>query len=87
MAKDDPRRLAFLRVVGADIRTLREAAEMPQQQIADMFGWQRDAVSKIETGKNNLSLYDYLQIVRWLGEMEPNHPALALAARYLPARP
>lgn len=65
---------------GAEIRKWREELGLSQDSIAKLFGWNRDAMSKIETGKNNLSLHDYLTIVMFLREAAPpDHPALALA--------
>jgi transcriptional regulator with XRE-family HTH domain len=53
---------------------------LSQQSVADLFDWNRDAMSKVETGKNNLTLHQYLTLVRFLQEAVPlDHPALALA--------
>jgi transcriptional regulator with XRE-family HTH domain len=68
--------------VGAEIKTWRKALGWSQQDVGDLFGWNRDAVSKVETGKNNISLHDYLVIVRSLAEGIPRrHPAVALMTR------
>jgi transcriptional regulator with XRE-family HTH domain len=65
-----------------EIRTWRENLRLSQQDVADVFGWKRDAVSKIETGKNNLYLDEYLVLVKFLAAGIPtDHPALALAER------
>jgi transcriptional regulator with XRE-family HTH domain len=70
---------AILRRVGAQIRTARVSTEASQQELGDLFGWGRDAISKLELGTLNVSLFDYLLLVDYLGEhMPPDHPALAL---------
>lgn len=72
---------------GAEIRVWREALDMPQQSVANLFGWKRDAVSKIETGKNEISLHDYIMVVRFLQAAVPeDHPALALADQLMKRR-
>jgi transcriptional regulator with XRE-family HTH domain len=73
----------FLTRVGNDLRTLREAGGLSQQAVADLFGWQRDAISKVERGERNLTVYDYLRLLRFFRDVAPDHPALALAERYL----
>lgn len=83
---DDAKRDAFLARMGAEIRSLREASEMPQQAVADLFGWQRDAISKIENGRTNLSLYDYLRLMIFLRDTQPDHPAVTLADHLIPRR-
>ena len=73
--------------IGAEVRAAREQAELSQAAVADMFGWERDAISKIERGVNSLTLYDYLRLMTWLrDELDPAHPALALAERLLNPR-
>ena len=85
-----PRRQAALERMGKDIRGLREAAELSQQEIADLFGWTRDSISKVERGITDLALVDYLVImsfVREIGAVSPGHPAMALVDFfYIPQR-
>jgi transcriptional regulator with XRE-family HTH domain len=71
-----------LTVAGAELRAAREAAELSQQAISDLFGWNRDATSKLEAGSLNISLKDYLTLCQFMREfMDPDHPALALYTR------
>ena len=72
------RREAMLKRMGQEIRDIREGLAMPQQEISDTFGWGRDAVSKLERGLLNISLYDYLRLMDSLRAFEPDHPAIAL---------
>lgn len=82
MPKDDPARQAFLKALGEELRELRVTSEYSQAEMAEWFDWQRDALSKTETGKNNLTLYDYLKLMRHYAAVMPKHPALALANRF-----
>lgn len=73
----------ILVAIGQDIRRIRQECGVSQQQVADIFGWQRDAISKLERGLFNVSLANYLQLMDWLREGAPaNHPGLALADRF-----
>ncbi len=69
--------------IGMDIRAARKGAGKSQQEIADLFGWNRDAVSKIETGKVSVSLRSYLVIMRFCAPPESDHPGVALAEKLL----
>jgi transcriptional regulator with XRE-family HTH domain len=85
---EDVRKKAFLERVGAEIRGWREAAEVSQQAVGEVFGWGRDAMSKVELGKNNLTLHDYCVVVDFLRDViPPDHPSLALADSLLGRRP
>jgi hypothetical protein len=55
-----------------------------QEAIADAFGWSRDAMSKIERGARPLGRYEYLRLMYFYRDLEPEHPAVALATRLLP---
>jgi transcriptional regulator with XRE-family HTH domain len=68
--------------IGTDLRRLREESGVAQQAVADVFGWNRDAVSKIERGVTRLSLIDYLRTMDFLREVDPDHPGVVLAAYY-----
>ena len=72
--------------ISNDIRAIREAAGMTQAAVADIFGWERDAVSKIEAGKVRIRLIDYLAVVKFCRHAIPGHPAIALAEFYIPSR-
>lgn len=79
--KRDPRHHAFLDAVGEDIRAVRESVDgIPQEAVAEVLDWSgRDPVSKVERGKTNLSLYDYLRLMDFYRELAPDHPAVALS--------
>lgn len=68
----------FAQRYGEDIREMREGAGLSQENIASQFGWTRDAVSKIERGITNISLFHYLQIVHFMRDFYPDHPAIEL---------
>ncbi|MBQ1563590.1 MULTISPECIES: helix-turn-helix transcriptional regulator [unclassified Caulobacter] len=46
----------FLAVVGANVRTLREARGLPQDELAHLAGIHPTYLSGVETGKRNLSM-------------------------------
>ena len=48
-------RAAAANAIGRDVRRLRVGAGLAQQTVADLFGWGRDALSKLETGKTTFT--------------------------------
>ncbi len=80
------REAAALRRMGSDVRALREAGDVAQQDLADAMNWaDRSAASKFERGQLNLSALDLLQLFGWLsdgGMVGPDHPGVALYRRY-----
>ena len=71
--------------LGAELRAARERAGLSQAAVAEVFGWQRDAISKIERGKNGLTVLEYLTLVHRLRDHFPEaHPAVPLADAMLP---
>jgi DNA-binding XRE family transcriptional regulator len=74
---------AFYDKLGAELRQVRESAGLSQQAIADLYEWNRDAVSKFETGKRRMSLFDYLRFIDLMREQIPAHPAVPLADHML----
>lgn len=85
---DKERRAATDSVIGEQIRAWREAAGLSQDEVAQyVFGWGRDAMSKIESGKNSLFLHDYMLMCHFFREVIPEgHPGVALADSLLPRR-
>lgn len=68
-----------LEVLGAEIREARLAANMTQESLADVLGWGKDAVSKLERGLLDIKLRDYLTLVSTLALFLPrDHPGRAL---------
>lgn len=72
---------------GQEIRTMRLAAGASQEMVADLFGWTRDALSKIERGIRPISLFEYLNVMWFLRSSKPDHPAVALAGLLLYPKP
>ena len=85
--QDRAQRKIFRRQVGTELRRLREAYGLSQAAVAGAFGWQRDAMSKIERGDSLLGMYEYLRLLAYYRERVPNHPAVALADLLLPGVP
>lgn len=83
LARENARRDVFHEAIGADLRKHREAAELRQEDLADIVGWNKDAISKAERGQFPIKLYDYLVLMRFLRDTDPTHPAVALAERVL----
>lgn len=71
----------YREAIGADLRRLRKRAGMSQQEVADQFGWGRDAISKIERGESDTTVEKYLRILKCLGPADPAHPGVVLARR------
>ena len=82
--QDAARRAIFARRLGHEIRQYREAGGLSQDGLAELFGWSRSAISKIELGHRDIGLFDYLTVMQFLRDLDPDHPAVALAARLLP---
>lgn len=72
----------FLELVGSELRGMRKKAGVPLQVVCDVFGWGRDAMSKIELGRRAISLHDYVRLMAFYREVDPDHPGVALAAYF-----
>jgi hypothetical protein len=71
--------------MGADLRRLREEADISLQLVADVLGSEkRDRISKVERGITGIDLFDYLRLMWFYQEFDPQHPAVLLARRLLP---
>jgi transcriptional regulator with XRE-family HTH domain len=71
--------------MGADLRRLREEADISLQLVADVLGSEkRDRFSKIERGVSGIDLFDYLRLMWFYRDYDPQHPAVLLARRLLP---
>ena len=68
--------------IAAELRQMRETANVTQSELADLFGWEKAAVSKLESGMVRVRLADYLAIMRYLREFVPGHPGVALADHF-----
>ena len=80
-------RKIFARRVGQELRQMREASGASQAFVADIFGWTRDAMSKIERGDRPIGMFEYLTVMRFYHDLDPTHPGVALAKRLLPSVP
>ena len=69
-----------------EVKTIRRVSGVTQTQVADLFGWGKSAISKIEKANYNLSLYHYLQIMYSFRDSDPYHPGVELAYRLLGKR-
>lgn len=78
-----PTQQEFAKRLGAELRDIRQKANASQQEVAFAPNWNRDAISKIERGDTNISLYDYLLVMYFMREFAPDHPAQALAGHLL----
>lgn len=52
----------------AVLRGTRAARGMTQQQLADKLGWERQTISRMETGERTCSIWEFAQICKALGE-------------------
>jgi hypothetical protein len=76
---------AFLARMGGELRRLREEAGISLQLAADALGSERrDRISKVERGVSSIDLFDYLRLMWFYQEYDPQHPAVLLARRLLP---
>jgi transcriptional regulator with XRE-family HTH domain len=83
LAERQARRRAFNQVVGEELRAARREAGITQADVAEIFGWTRDAISKIEAGVTSLSVLVYVTLVHFLRDFLPAHPAVPLARHML----
>lgn len=79
--KSDPARRKFYQRLGQDLRDVREAAGATQQELGDIVGVNRDAISKSERGETFLDVYEYLYLLHALREHAPTHPGVMLSRR------
>lgn len=84
VAREKAKRAIVRQSVGREIRQRREAAGLSQTQVGDFIGWMKDSVSKLERGGIDITLYDYLVLMRNLKDVDPNHPAMPLVDHLLP---
>jgi hypothetical protein len=78
-------RETFRARMGAELRRLREESELSLQMVADVLGSEkRDRISKVERGITGIDLFDYLRLMWFYQEYDPQHPAVLLARRLLP---
>ncbi|MER5393412.1 helix-turn-helix transcriptional regulator [Saccharopolyspora sp. NPDC002686] len=70
MTSNDPGPLVQRLVLGAELRELRENADLSADEAAAALGWYRNKVSKIETGESKLSDKDVQAMVALYGAKE-----------------
>lgn len=59
------------RIVASVISATRQDLDMTQEQLADVLGWTRDAVSNLETQRRHCKVSDLIRIAKAFG-MEPD---------------
>lgn len=59
--------IQLYRRVGKKIREVRESKNLSQQALADMCNFEKSNMSRIEAGKNNLTLKTLEKIANGLG--------------------
>lgn len=59
--------IQLYRLVGKKIREVRETKKLSQQALADMCNFEKSNMSRIEAGKNNLTLKTLEKIANGLG--------------------
>lgn len=59
--------IQLYRLVGKKIREVRESKNLSQQALADMCNFEKSNMSRIEAGKNNLTLKTLEKIANGLG--------------------
>jgi transcriptional regulator with XRE-family HTH domain len=80
------RHTKMLVAAGSLLRAARRDAGLVQQDIANLFGVQRDAISKIEKGETDISLYMFMSICENLKNTMPaDHPVFGLLRDLMPA--
>lgn len=75
--------------LGEDLRSIREQARLPLEDVASILGFQRNALSRIERGQRRIHLIDYLHIIWYFRHLTQDHPAMPLARWFFekPGRP
>jgi hypothetical protein len=83
---ENPQKAEFMRRIGADARKIREQTEATCEMVANVLNEtnNRDRISKFERGISGMTMYDYLLMMWWYKDVEPDHPAVALARMMLP---
>lgn len=75
---DDPLQAVFFARVGAEIRKFRTAPETKAslESAAEILGWEKARLSKIELGQQRIGFWEYLELMREIAP--PDHPAVIL---------
>ena len=74
---------ARYKLIGAELRRMREEAELSLENVGEILGVERDAMSKYERGVRPLPLVDYLTLMHFYRDIAgKDHPGVKLAARF-----
>ena len=65
-----------------EMREMRVASGLSQTGVAELFGWEKAAVSKMENGLVRIRLSDYLTLAKHVRHFIPGHPGVALADHF-----
>ena len=58
---------SIYKLIGLKIRTIRELKGMTQQQISDVCDFEKSTVSRLESGRTNLTVKNLFKISQALG--------------------
>jgi len=67
----------ILKAIGKNIRNIRQINKFTQEEFAYITGFSRSYYTEIETGKRNISILNFLKILKALNT-EPNSVLLPL---------
>lgn len=83
---DNANKRRFLLAMGDDLRRLRGQTELSCEEVASVLNTtaSRDRISKIERGVTGTDLFDYLRLMWFYRDIDPDHPAVELARKLLP---
>ena len=79
VSNEDAESLQFYKLVGAKVRSARNAAGLSQAHLAEHVGLTRSSVANLEAARQRTSLYHFVLISRALGapvsELLPDEPS------------
>lgn len=79
----DRRRTVLTERIAADVKRMRDLAGLSREELSGGMGRKRNWLADIETCRDKIALTDYLMIMNFLREMDPEHPAAALYDHYV----
>ena len=70
--------------IGAELRRMRDAAQLSLASVGEELGVERDAMSKYERGVRPIPMYDYLVLMHFYCDIAgKDHPGVKLSSRHL----
>lgn len=64
--------------IATELRNLRKTTHTTLSEVADLFGWEKAAIHKIESGITRVRLSDYLTLMQHYRPFIPGHPGVSL---------